>query len=260
MRNLEKINRLVIKVGTSTLTYENGSLNLKRIEALTRVISDLKNSGKQIVLVSSGAIGVGAQKLGLNHRPKTVMEKQAAAAIGQTQLMEIYDEFFRRYNHLIGQVLLTHLVLTDQKMHNNAVNTFQTLLEYGAIPIVNENDTVVTDEILFGDNDTLSAHIANMVHADLLIMLTDIDGLYEENPNDNPQAKLLSEISVITDSIKKMAGGSSSNRGTGGMQTKLEAACIAQKSHTKTVIMSGDDPTKIYALLEGEHIGTYFDC
>ncbi|WP_096817471.1 glutamate 5-kinase [Lactococcus fujiensis] len=260
MRNFENINRIVIKVGTSTLTYENGSLNLRRIEQLARVISDLQNSGKHIVLVSSGAIGVGAQKMGLDHRPTTVKGKQAAAAIGQAQLMEIYDEFFRQYNQLIGQVLLTHMVLTDDKMHQNAINTFQTLLEYNAIPIVNENDTVVTDEIVFGDNDTLSAHIARMVDADLLIMLTDIDGLYDEDPNENLDAKLISEVNVITDKIKQMAGGAGSNRGTGGMQTKLIAAEIAQGSSTKTVIMNGNNPTKIYDLLEGEKIGTYFDC
>ncbi|MQW23694.1 MULTISPECIES: glutamate 5-kinase [unclassified Lactococcus] len=260
MRNLENINRMVIKVGTSTLTYENGSLNLRRIEQLARLISDLQNSGKHIVLVSSGAIGVGAQKLGMDHRPTTVKEKQAAAAIGQAQLMEIYDEFFRQYNQLIGQVLLTHLVLTDKKMHDNAVNTFQTLLEFNVIPIVNENDTVVTDEILFGDNDTLSAHIANMVKADMLVMLTDIDGLYDMNPNENPDARLIREIPVITDQVREMAGGVSSNRGTGGMATKLLAAQIAQQSKTRTVIMNGADPSKIYNLLEGEEIGTYFDC
>ena len=258
MRNIKSVQKIVVKVGTSTLTFEQGSLNLKRIEELVRVLSDIKNSGKQVVLVSSGAIGVGVSRLRLSERPNDIKDKQAAAAVGQCQLMSIYDEFFRRYNQVVGQVLLTKDVITNKIMHENAVNTFDALLNYGAIPIVNENDTVSTYEIMFGDNDRLSAYVANIVDADLLIMLTDIDGLYDKNPSEI-DAKLINEVQEITDEIRNNAGGVGSNRGTGGMATKIAAVEIACDSDTKTIIMDGSNPAAIYDVLEGAEIGTYFD-
>jgi len=257
MRNLKTANKIVIKVGTSTLTFDNGSLNLRRIEELVRVLSDIKNSGRQVVLVSSGAIGVGVSRLRLDERPQDIKGKQAAAAVGQCQLMSIYDEFFRRYNQVVGQVLLTKDVITNEVMHENSVNTFEALLGYNVIPIVNENDTVSTYEIMFGDNDTLSAYVANIVDADLLIMLTDIDGLYDKNPSE-PGAKLISEVCEITDEIRKGAGGVGSSRGTGGMATKIMAVEIAAATSTQTIIMDGQNPAAIYDVLEGANIGTYF--
>jgi len=258
MRDIKSVQKIVVKVGTSTLTFEQGNLNLKRIEELVRVLSDIKNSGKQVVLVSSGAIGVGVSRLRLSERPNDIKDKQAAAAVGQCQLMSIYDEFFRRYNQVVGQVLLTKDVITNKIMHENAVNTFDALLNYGAIPIVNENDTVSTYEIMFGDNDRLSAYVANIVDADLLIMLTDIDGLYDKNPSEI-DAKLISEVQEITDEIRNNAGGVGSNRGTGGMATKIAAVEIACASDTKTIVMDGSNPAAIYDVLEGAEIGTYFN-
>ena len=258
MRDFKGKNKIVVKVGTSSLTFENGSLNLRKIESLARVITDIKNSGKEVVLVSSGAIGVGVSRLNLNSKPEDSPGKQAMAAIGQCQLMSIYDEFFRKYNQIVGQVLLTKDVVLNEKMNKNAVNTFIALLNYGIIPIVNENDTVSTDEIEFGDNDTLSAYVANIMGADLLIMLTDIDGLYDKNPGEEG-AKLIPEVRLITEHIRQMAGGAGSSRGTGGMITKLMAAEIAAKSKTKTVIVSGEEPALIYDVLDGAEIGTYFN-
>ena len=257
MRNFTNKQKIVIKVGTSTLTFANGSLNLKRVEELTRVIADIKNSGREVILVSSGAIGVGVSRLRLSQRPKDSPTKQAMAAVGQCQLLAIYDEFFRRYNQIVGQVLLTKDVVTNEKMHKNAVNTFVKLLEYDIIPIVNENDTVSTDEIEFGDNDTLSAYVANIVKADLLIILTDIDGLYDKNPAENG-AKLVTQVREITDAVKNMAGGAGSKLGTGGMETKIMAAEIAAKSGTETVIISGEKPSLLYDVFEGIEVGTYF--
>ena len=259
MRDFGSVSKIVIKVGTSTLTYDNGKLNLRKIEELARVLSDLKNSGKDIILVSSGAIGVGVSRVGLKERPKSIPAKQAMAAIGQCQLMSIYDEFFRRYNQTVGQVLLTKDVVTNEKMNRNAINAFNTLLDYNIIPIVNENDTVSTDEIEFGDNDTLSAYVANIIRADLLILLTDVDGLYDKNPSE-AGAVLISEVNEITDEIKNSVGGAGTARGTGGMKTKIMAVEIAAGSGTKTIIMCGENPSQIYNLLEGESIGTYFNC
>ena len=259
MRDFSSVKKIVIKVGTSTLTFKNGSLNLAKIEALARVISDLKNSGKDVILVSSGAIGVGISRVGLSERPRSVPGKQAMAAIGQCQLMSIYDEFFRRYNHIVGQILLTKDVVTNEKMNQNAVNTFNTLLDHGVIPIVNENDTVSIDEIEFGDNDTLSAYVTNIIHADLLILLTDVDGFYDKDPSQEG-AKLISEVNAITDTVKENAGGAGSKQGTGGMETKIMAVSIAANSGAKTVIMNGENPMQIYELLRGEEIGTYFNC
>lgn len=258
MREFSNKKKIVIKVGTSSLTFENGSINLQKIEELARVITDVKNSGREVVLVSSGAIGVGVSRLGLHARPEDAPGKQAMAAVGQCQLMSIYDEFFRKYNQIVGQILLTKDVVTNEKMNKNAINAFNSLQKFNVIPIVNENDTVSTDEIEFGDNDTLSAYVANIVGADLLIMLTDIDGLYDKNPSENG-AKLIPEVTQITGEIRMIAGGAGSSRGTGGMETKIIAAEIAAKHGTQTVIVSGKTPSLIYKILEGEDIGTYFN-
>ena len=253
--------RVVVKVGTSTLTYENGKVNLRNLEKLCKVLSDLHNSGKQIILVSSGAIGVGVGKLKLRERPSETRFKQALAAVGQCELMFLYDKFFGEYNNSVAQILLTKDIVLNEHSKQNVVNTFQTLLEMGIIPIVNENDTVAIDEIIgtnFGDNDNLSAIVADLTGADLLIILTDIDGLYESDPRKDPGAKKLRRVTHIDDRIREMAGGSGSNRGTGGMSTKITAAAAAISSGINTVVMSGDDPSKIYRLLDGEEIGTLF--
>lgn len=253
--------RIVVKVGTSTLTHESGRLNLRRVEQLVKVLCDLQNSGKEIVLVSSGAIGVGVGKLGLKKRPSATREKQAVAAVGQCELMFIYDKLFGEYNHNIAQILLTKYAVETEFKKNNVVNTVNTLLEMGIIPIVNENDTVAIDELdgeNFGDNDRLSATVAEIVGADLLIMLTDIDGLYTSNPRKNPDAKKIDVVEKITDEIRIMAGGSGSNRGTGGMITKIVAAEYAMSVGIECCIMNGENPKRLYDLFDGKTIGTVF--
>ena len=253
--------RVVVKVGTSTLTYDNGNVNLRNLEKLCKVLSDLHNSGRQIILVSSGAIGVGVGKLGIKKRHTETKEKQALAAVGQCELMFLYDKFFGEYNNNVAQILLTKDIVLNELSKQNVVNTFQTLLEMGIIPIVNENDTVATDELIgtnFGDNDNLSAIVADLVGADLLIILTDIDGLYETDPRKDPTAKKISVVKYIDDHIREIAGGSGSNRGTGGMSTKITAAAAATSAGINTCVMSGEDPAQIYKLLEGEQIGTFF--
>lgn len=253
--------RLVIKVGTSTLTYENGRLNLRRIESLCRVLSDLQSAGYELILVSSGAVGVGVGKLGLTQRPHATRERQAVAAVGQCELMFIYDKFFGELNQTVAQVLLTRDVIDLSSTCQNVLNTFETLLEMKIIPIVNENDTVATDELegaRIGDNDTLSAMVARITGADLLILLTDADGLYEEDPHKNPLAKRIDEVHKIDDALFSLAGGIGSKRGTGGMLTKLHAAQIALSAQIPVVIMEGSRPARIYDLLEGQGIGTRF--
>lgn len=214
-QNLKDANRIVVKVGTSTLTYENGNINLNRIEKLTRVLSDIVNSGKEVALVTSGAVAVGVNKLKLNEKPESIREKQAVASIGQCELMHIYSKFFGEYSHIVGQVLLTRDVVEDDHIRENVCNTFETLLEKKIIPIVNENDTVAIDEIenivRFGDNDNLSAIVATLVNADLLIILSDIDGFYDSDPRSHEDAKLLSEIEKITPELEECAGGAGSN-------------------------------------------------
>ena len=253
--------RIVVKVGTSTLTHESGRLNLRRIEQLVKVLCDLSNSGKEVVLVSSGAIGVGVGKLGLKKRPSLTREKQAVAAVGQCELMFIYDKMFGEYNHNIAQVLLTkYSIDTDFKRHY-AVNTLETLIEMGIIPIVNENDTCAIDELdgeNFGDNDNLSAIVADLVSADTLIMLTDIDGLYTSNPRTNADAVKIDVVDEITDEIRTMAGGSGSARGTGGMITKIQASEFATSKGIECVIMNGENPKRLYDLMEGKAVGTRF--
>lgn len=257
---MAKAKRVVVKVGTSTLTYENGHLNLRRIESLVKVLSDMKNAGREVILVTSGAIGVGAGHLGLKERPRDIGGKQAAAAVGQCELMYTYDKQFAEYGHVTAQVLLTRDVVEDATRKQNVINTLCRLLEYGALPIINENDTVAVEEIEFGDNDTLSAMVAELVQADVLILLTDIDGLYDADPHTNPQAKRIPAVHVIDDALLSLAGGAGSSRGTGGMITKLHAAEIAMAAGIPTVIMDGSRPSRLYDLMDGASLGTIFSA
>ncbi len=258
MLNTEKVKRIVIKVGTSTLTYEGGKLNISNIERLCRVVCDLKNRGYDVVIVSSGAIGVGVNKLRLEQRPTSVEEKQAVAAVGQSMLMHIYDKLFLEYGHNVAQVLLTRDDVHLPKRKENIINTFNALFKFGTIPIVNENDTVAVDEIVFGDNDTLSAVIANVSSADLLIILSDIDGLYSADPRKDENAKLIPVVTEITDEIQKLAGGAGTANGTGGMITKLHAAEICMENHIPMVIVNGKNIPIVYDILDGNFIGTLF--
>jgi glutamate 5-kinase len=250
--------RIVIKVGSSTLTYETGAINLSRMDKLSQIISDLLNQNKEIVLVTSGAIAVGVSKLKLSERPKSTQDKQAAAAVGQSELMHLYSKFFSEYGHVVAQILLTKDVVEEDKKRFNVINTFENLIKKGILPIVNENDTVATDEIEFGDNDTLSALVATLIHADLLILLSDIEGLYEADPRSNPNVKLISMVDKIDDTVLARAGGASSDRGTGGMTTKLKAATIATQNHIHMVIALGEHPEIITDILQGKDIGTLF--
>lgn len=261
--DLQEAKVVVVKIGTSTLTYDSGKLNLRRVEMLCRALSDLQNSGKKIVLVSSGAVGVGMGKLGMTSRPHSTAKKQALAAIGQCELMFIYDKFFGEYHQTVAQVLLTADVTARENSRRNVVNTFSELLDMNIIPIVNENDTVAVDELEglnFGDNDTLSAIVATLVDADALLILTDIDGVYDKNPKTNPDARRIPVIHEINDEVRAMAGGAGSNRGTGGMTTKIRAAQVAAEKHIPTYILAGDDPENLYRAFNGEDIGTVFDC
>ena len=250
--------RVVIKVGTSTLTHKTGNLNIRHIESLCRVLSDLKNAGHEVVLVSSGAIGMGVGKLSLKERPQDMPTKQAAAAVGQCELMYTYDKLFAEYNHTVAQILLTGEDMNHADRYENFRNTLHRLLELGALPIINENDTVSTAEIAVGDNDTLGAIVAKGADADLLVLLTDIDGLYTADPRKNPDAKLVSVVSEITPELLATAGGKGSALGTGGMATKLSAAKLCLDAGISTVIANGDDPEKLYDILEGKPIGTIF--
>ena len=261
MSAVTQAKRVVVKVGTSTLTYENGKVNLRRIETLCKVLSDLQNSGEEIILVSSGAIGVGVGKLGLTERPHETRKKQAVAAVGQCELMFIYDKLFREYNRTVAQVLLTRDVVDSAHSKQNVVNTFNTLVEMDIIPVVNENDTVAIDELVganFGDNDKLSAIVASIVGADLLVILTDIDGLYDDDPRKNPDAKRIPCVERVDDTILALAGGTGSNRGTGGMSTKVAAAAFANKHGISCCVMSGANPKALYDLFDGVQIGTIF--
>jgi len=253
-----EIKRVVVKVGTSTLTHNSGHLNLKQIDHLAMVLSDIKNSGKDVVLVSSGAITAGVNKLGLKSRPKDVKGKQAAASVGQTELMFLYDKFFSQYGYTVGQLLLTKSVTEDEVLRENVTNNIETLIELGAIPIINENDAVAIDEIVYGDNDMLSAVTAKLIGADLLVILSDIDGLYEENPQTNPDARLIPLVEEITPEIEAVAGGSVSGVGTGGMYTKVKAAKFVVDSGTDVVIANGDRPERLYDIVEGRSVGTLF--
>ncbi|OPJ56090.1 glutamate 5-kinase [Clostridium chromiireducens] len=261
-QRLKDANRIVVKVGSSTLTYDNGNINLSRIEKLTRTLSDIVNSGKQVVLVTSGAVAVGVNKLKLKEKPESIREKQAVASVGQCELMHIYSKFFGEYSHIVGQVLLTRDVVEDDHIRENVCNTFETLLEKRIIPIVNENDTVSIDEIenivRFGDNDNLSAIVACLVDADLLIILSDIDGFYDSDPRNNDNATLLNEVKEITPELEECAGGAGSSVGTGGMITKLTAAKTATKAGVDMVLSNGNEPSILLDILNAEEIGTLF--
>lgn len=258
MSTFSQYKRIVIKVGSSTLTHENSRLNLRRLEALTRTLSELKNAGMEIVLVSSAAISAGVAKLGLEKRPSTTVEKQAVAAVGQSELMKVYEHFFGMFGHTVGQILITKDELDNPTVYANAENTFNTLLRMSCIPVVNENDSMSCAEIEFGDNDTLSAYVALICKADALVILSDIDGLYDSDPRTNPGAKLIRRVGEITDEIRACAGGAGSSRGTGGLITKLNAAEIVTKAGIPMYIVNGADPTILYRMHDGSDEGTYF--
>lgn len=259
-RHLNSVKRVIVKIGTSTLTHSTGLLDLNRIESIVRQLTNVHNQGIEIVLVSSGAIGAGMGKLGLKTRPKTIPEKQAAAAVGQGVLLHMYEKLFSEYGKTVAQILLTKEDTLNRKRFLNARNTFFTLLGQGVIPIVNENDAVVVDEIKFGDNDTLSAMVASLVEADLLILLSDIDGLYDSNPKENKDAKLISYVDDITDDIKKAAGGAGTSFGTGGMVTKIKSAEIAVTAGVSMIIVNGSSPNIINEVVDCKEVGTFFEA
>lgn len=250
--------RIVVKIGTSTLTHATGHLNIRRVAALCQVLSDIKNAGHEVILVSSGAIGMGVGKLGLRQRPRDIPTKQAAAAVGQCELMYTYDKLFGDYHHTVAQLLITGEDVANETRHRNFSNTLNRLLELGALPIINENDTVATEEIVIGDNDTLAAIVAKSVGAQLLVLLSDIDGLYTQDPRKNPQAQLIPVVTSLDDSVRKLAGVSGSDQGTGGMITKLQAAEICMDCGCDMVIANGNEPNHLYAILEGQAVGTRF--
>ncbi len=250
--------RVVIKVGTSTLTHQNGNINIRRIENLCKVISDLKNAGLEIIFVSSGAIAMGVGKLGLSKKPQDIPSKQACAAIGQCELMYTYDKLFQEYNHTVAQMLMTGADFENEERHTNFDNTLNRLLEFGVLPIVNENDTIATSEIMVGDNDTLSAIIATSANADMLILLSDIDGLYTADPRKDADASLIPVVNEITEDIMNLAGTAGTSRGTGGMITKLHAAQICMDAGIDMIISNGSNPEVLYDIFDGKSIGTRF--
>ena len=244
--------RLVIKVGTSTLAHVTGKLNIRLTGELCRVISDLKNAGHEVILVSSGAIGMGVGKLALNKKPTDIPTKQAAAAVGQCELMYTYDRLFTEYNHTVAQILLTGSDFTSTERHENFNNTISRLLELGALPIINENDTIATEEIKVGDNDTLSALVAVSVQADLLIILSDVDGLYSSDPRKDPSAKLIEEVSCVNEETLSLGGDAGSTLGTGGMKTKLSAAKLCTNAGCEMIIACGENPEILYDVINGK--------
>jgi len=263
-QKLKQSQRIVIKVGTSTLTYPSGSLNFSRIDRLARVISDLMNQGREVILVTSGAIGVGAGKLGMPEKPMQIREKQAAAAVGQCELMHLYSKLFAEYGYLVGQMLLTRDVMGDETCRKNVINTFNSLLEKKVVPIVNENDSVSVVEIkvyeknTFSENDRLAAIVAKLIHADILIILSDIEGFYDADPRTHPDSRLISVIDQITPQVEECAAGAGSKRGTGGMVTKLAAAKLATAAGVNVVLANGEEPDNILAIINGREKGTLF--
>jgi glutamate 5-kinase len=257
-RSLGEAKRIVVKVGSSTLTHSTGKLNLQGIEKLVRELSDLANQGKQILLVTSGAVAAGMDRLGLKEKPRTIPEKQAAAAVGQGILMHTYEKLFAEYGQVVAQVLLTREDSVNRSRYANSRNTLMTLLAMGVVPVINENDAVAIDELKIGDNDTLSAMVASIVEADLLIILSDIEGLYTANPQEDPAATLISEVGDITPAVEDLAGGPGSDKGTGGMFTKIQAAKIAVNSGVVMVIASGARSRVVSEILSGADVGTIF--
>jgi glutamate 5-kinase len=260
MRNISEKKRVVIKLGTSTLAHKTGKLNIRRMTNLVRVISDLHNAGREIIMVSSGAVGLGAGKLGLPEKPKQTNIKQAVAAIGQCELMHVYDDMFAKYSVTVAQILLTKAIIDNPSHCANFKTAVETLVGMGVIPIVNENDTIAIDELELeiGENDSLSALVAELSGADLLLILSDIDGLYTDDPRTNPDAEPIHVVEAITPEIEAMAGGAGTALGTGGMSTKINAAKIATEAGIDMVIMNGRDPEKLYDLFEDAEIGTLF--
>jgi glutamate 5-kinase len=250
--------RIAVKVGTSTLTHATGRMDIRHVETLCKVLSDVKNAGHEVILISSGAIGMGVGKLNLAARPEDMPTKQAAAAVGQCELMYAYDRLFLEYNHTVAQILLTGEDLRDEQRHRNFANTLQRLLELGALPVINENDTISTDEIAVGDNDTLGALVAVSVGAEVLIVLSDIDGLYTADPRQNDGAELIPVVEEITPEMLRGAGGGGTKFSTGGMATKLTAAGICMEAGTDMVIVNGARPEVIYDILDGKDVGTRF--
>ena len=250
--------RIVVKVGTSTLAHPTGRLNIRHVEELVKVLSDLKNAGHEMILVSSGAIGMGVGKLGLSEYPSDIPTKQAAAAVGQCELMYTYDRLFTQYGHTVAQILLTGEDIDHEVRYHNVENTMSRLLELGVLPVVNENDTVATAEIKVGDNDTLAAIVACFVQADLLVLLSDIDGLFTADPHKYPEAKLIHHVETVTEDIEALAGGAGSELGTGGMTTKLNAAKIVTEHGCDMVITNGNKPGNLYDIVAGREIGTRF--
>ena len=254
--------RIVVKIGTSTLAHATGHLNIRRVEELCKTMSDIKNAGHEVILVSSGAIGMGVGKLGLRERPKDIPSKQAAAAVGQCELMYTYDKLFSEYSHTVAQILLTADDIQDPRRSCHVHDSLEQLLKWNALPIINENDAVAIDEIgvhtTIGENDSLSAIVARLVEADLLILLSDIDGLFTDDPRVVPDAMLIPEITEITPEILAHAGGKGSAIGTGGMTTKLKAAEIAMAEGCDMIIANGKDPLILYDILDGDTVGTRF--
>ena len=258
MSVLEKNTRIVVKIGSNTLTHTTGSLDLRRMELLVRILSDFKNAGHEVVLVSSGAVAAGIARVGLGRRPESTEEKMALAAIGQADLMQVYERFFAAYGHTVGQILLTKDVIDNPIRRANAESTFRELLKLGCVPIINENDPVSTEELKFGGNDTLSAYVALVCDADILINLSDIDGLFDSDPRKNPDAKLIDRVDVIDERILSYAGGAGTDRGTGGMITKIKAAQIVTEAGIPMLIVNGKQPEILYQIIDGKHVGTYF--
>lgn len=250
--------RVVIKIGTSTLTHSTGHLNIRRVEEICKVISDIRNAGNEIIMVSSGAIGMGVGKLGLSEKPKDMPTKQAAAAVGQCELMYVYDKLFSEFNHTVAQLLITSEDVENDSRHENFSNTLNRLLELGAMPIINENDTISTKEIVIGDNDTLAAIVAKSVKADLLVLLSDIDGLYTADPRRDENARLIPVVNKIDGEIEALAGTSGTNLGTGGMITKINAARMCFEAGCDMVITNGDNPKNLYDIIDGIPVGTRF--
>ena len=260
MRTISEKKRIVIKLGTSTLAHKTGKLNIRRMTSLVRVISDLHNSGKEIIMVSSGAVGLGTGKLGLSKKPKETKMKQAVAAVGQCELMHVYDDMFEKYSITVAQILLTKTIINNPSHCENFKNTVESLVEMGVIPIVNENDSISIDELELeiGENDSLSALVASLSGADLLLILSDIDCLYNDNPRINPDAEPIYVVEEITPEIEKAAGGAGTALGTGGMSTKINAAKIASEAGIDMVLMNGKNPELLYDLFEDKEIGTIF--
>ncbi len=259
MRRISERKRVVVKLGTSTLTHKTGKLNIRRVEQLVKTLADIYNSGHEVILVSSGAIGLGMGKLGILNRPKDTPGKQACAAVGQCELMYLYDKLFGEYSISVAQVLLTKYILLEDR-RKNVENALERLLGLGVLPVVNENDTVAIDELELevGENDSLAAIVATIAHADLLIIMSDIDGLYDSDPRENKNANLIPMVHEITEEIRHLAGDSGSRFGTGGMVTKLKAVELAYEAGIDVVLMNGKRPKRLYDLFDGKEVGTLF--